>query len=200
MQTIKATSFRDATAEDWELATRLGRQQMLGDAGRRAIQLLKSQKDADKHGWQVNNYEHTLECATKALRAGESEEYVVAALLHDVGQDLNPYSHDKIAGDVLRHYVSEELHWVVANHQIFQLSFRDHSKFDTKAVEKFRGHPHFQAAMRFCERYDMDCFDGSYDWLPIEAFEPMVYRLFETGVRAFHAKYPYPYAASQAAD
>jgi hypothetical protein len=44
--------------------------------------------------------------------------------------------------------------------------------------------------MRFCEHYDMNCF-GPYDCLPLEAFEPMVYRLYEKSARAFHAKYPY---------
>ena len=187
---IKATSFREASAEDWDLVTRLGREAIQKNAGRPVIDLLRSQKDVPNHGWAVNNYEHSLQCATRALKNGESEEYVVSALLHDVCQDLNPYNHDKLAGDALRYYVSDELYWVVQNHQVFQLSFRDHSKFDTKACEKFRGHPHFEAAMRFCEHYDMNCF-GKYDYLPLETFEPMVYRLYEKGVQAFHAKHPY---------
>lgn len=189
--TVKATSFRQATAEDWEMVTQLGRESMVRDAGRAAIALLRSQKDAPRHGWQVNNYEHSIQCATKALKNGETEEYIVCALLHDIGQDLNPYNHDKLAGDTLRNMVSEENQWIVANHQIFQLSFRDHSRFDTKACERFRGHPYFEAAIRFCEFYDMDCFDGSYESLPLETFEPMVHRLFEKGIRDFNARYPY---------
>ena len=189
--TIKATNFRDATAEDWEIATRLGREAIERDAGKAVLDLLRAQKDVPRHGWQVNNYEHSLQCATRALRDGESEEYVVCALLHDVAQDVNPYNHDKLAGDVLRHMVSEENCWIVANHQIFQLSFRDHSRFDRTACERWRGHPHFEAALRFCEHYDMNCF-GRYDSLPLETFEPMVRRVFGQGVRAFHAKYPYP--------
>jgi predicted HD phosphohydrolase len=189
--TVKATSFRQATAEDWEMVTALGRDSMVRDAGRAAIALLRAQKDAPRHGWQVNNYEHSIQCATKALKNGETEEYIVCALLHDIGQDLNPYNHDKLAGDTLRNMVSEENQWIVANHQIFQLSFRDHSRFDTKACERFRGHPYFEAAIRFCEFYDMDCFDGSYESLPLETFEPMVYRLFEKGVQDFNARHPY---------
>jgi len=188
---VKATSFRDATAEDWEMVTQLGRESMVRDAGRAAIALLRAQKDGPRHGWQVNNYEHSIQCATKALKNGETEEYIVCALLHDIGQDINPYNHDKLAGDTLRHMVSEENQWIVANHQIFQLSFRDHSRFDTKACERFRGHPYFEAAIRFCEFYDMDCFDGSYESLPLETFEPMVYRLFEKGVQDFNTRHPY---------
>ncbi|MFM8989488.1 MAG: hypothetical protein ACKOUS_07575, partial [Alphaproteobacteria bacterium] len=95
--------------------------------------LLRSQKDVPRHGWQVNNYEHSLQCATRALRNGETEEYIVCCLLHDVTQDLNPSNHDKSAADLLRYHVSDENHWVIANHQIFQLSFRDHSRFDRAA-------------------------------------------------------------------
>ncbi len=46
--------------------------------------------------------------------------------------------------------------------------------------------------MRFCEQYDMNCFDGSYHALPLETFAPMVHRVYEKGIGAFHAKYPYP--------
>ena len=189
---IAAGSFRDASAEDWRYVTALGREAIRRDAGRAVLALLESQRHVPKHGWQVNNYEHSLQCATKALRDGQSEEYIVCALLHDVCQDINPYNHDKLAGDTLRYHVSEENCWVVANHQIFQLSFRDHSAFDKTACERYRGHPYFEAAMRFCERYDMDCFDGSYDWLPLTTFEPMVHRVYERGIDAFHAKHPYP--------
>jgi predicted HD phosphohydrolase len=189
---VAATNFRDATAEDWTYVTALGRAGILRDAGKAAIALLRSQKDAPRHGWQVNNYAHSLQCATRALRDGLDEEYVVCALLHDVGQDVNPYNHDKLAGDVLRYHVSEENCWVVANHQIFQLSFRDHSAFDKTACERYRGHPYFEPALLFCERYDMNCFGADYDSLPLETFEPMVHRVFEKGIRAFHAKYPYP--------
>jgi 2,2-dialkylglycine decarboxylase (pyruvate) len=34
--------------------------------------------------------------------------------------------------------------------------------------------------------------DGSYDWLPLTTFEPMVHRVYERGIDAFHAKHPYP--------
>jgi predicted HD phosphohydrolase len=190
---VSARSFREASAADWAYVTRLGREAMVKDAGRGVMALLRAQKDVPLHGWQVNNYTHSLQCATEALRRGESEEYIVCALLHDVAQDLNPYNHDKTAGDILRYHVSDENHWVVANHQIFQLSFRDNSQFDRTACERYRGHPYYEAAMRFCEFYDMNCFDGGYVSEPIETFEPMVHRLFEKGIDAFHAKHPYPY-------
>src|SRR6266536_2637634 len=71
-------------------------------------------------GYQVTRYEHSLQSATRAHREGRSEEYVVAALLHDIGDELAPYSHSQMVGAILRPYVSEDICWVVAHHGVFQ--------------------------------------------------------------------------------
>ena len=178
MKTVQATSFLTASAADWDSAVEIGNRHYVATAGEAVLKLLKSQKDDPKHGWQVNNYQHSLQCATRALRQGEDEEFVVCALLHDVGQELDPFSHDKIAAQILKPFVSEINHWVIENHQVFQLRFRINSKFDLDACEKYRGHPGFEKALYFCEHYDQNCFDPEYDHLPIERFEPMVRRMF----------------------
>ena len=49
---------------------------------------------------------------------------------------------------------------------------------DRDAREQFRGHPHFQACVDFCERWDQRAFDPDYDTRPLEAFEPAVRRVF----------------------
>jgi hypothetical protein len=41
-----------------------------------------------------------------------------------------------------------------------------------------RGHPWFDATVEFCERYDENCFDPGYDWLPLEHFAPAVRDVF----------------------
>jgi predicted HD phosphohydrolase len=178
MKTVQATSFLTASAADWETAVEIGNRHYVATAGEAVLNLLKSQKDDPKHGWQVNNYQHSLQCATRALRQGEDEEFVICALLHDVGQELDPFSHDKIAAQILKPFVSEINHWVIENHQVFQLHFRVNSKFDLDACEKYRGHPGFEKTLYFCEHYDQNCFDPEYDYLPIETFEPMVRRMF----------------------
>jgi len=178
MKTVQATSFLTASAADWDLAVEIGNRHYVAVAGEAVLKLLRSQKDDPKHGWQVNNYQHSLQCATRALRQGEDEEFVVCALLHDVGQELDPFSHDKIAAQILKPFVGEINHFVVENHQVFQLHFRVNSKFDLDACEKYRGHPGFEKALYFCEHYDQNCFDPEYDHLPIETFEPMVRKMF----------------------
>jgi len=151
MKRVQATTFLTASAADWDLAVEIGNRHYVAVAGEAVLKLLNSQKDDPKHGWQVNNYQHSLQCATRALRQGENEEFVVCALLHDVGQELDPFSHDKIAAQILRPFVREINHFVVENHQVFQLRFRVNSKFDRDACEKYRGHPGFEKALYFCE-------------------------------------------------
>jgi hypothetical protein len=74
MSMVSATSFTDATPEDWELAVGMGKRKYLADAGVAALNLLKAQEHEESNGWQVNNYQHSLSAATKALRNGEDEE------------------------------------------------------------------------------------------------------------------------------
>lgn len=177
-QKITATSFREATAEEWAISVETGTKHYLATAGDAALKLLESQKDDPITGFPVNNYTHSLQCATRALRRGESEDFIVATLFHDIGQEIDPLHHDKIAGRILLPFVSEANHWMVEHHQIFQLHFRTHSKFDVNACEKYRGHPHFEHALYFCENYDQNCFDPDYDSLPLATFVPMVKRIF----------------------
>ena len=59
-------------------------------------------------GYQVSRLEHSLQSATRALRAGESEEMIVAALLHDIGDELAPMNHSEYAASILKPFVSEK--------------------------------------------------------------------------------------------
>ena len=188
---IAATTFRDATVEEWEMAFRRSRQRDLEEAGAHVLNLLRSQEHVRSSGFQVNSYAHSLQAATKAQQAGMDEEYIVCALLHDVGEFLDPFNHGDIAGEIVKNFVSPDNHWMVANHPMFQLHFRDHSRYDREACERHRGHPAFERTMDFCERFDQSCFDGSYPSLPLGAFEPMVRRVFTRGYERMYAAHPY---------
>lgn len=129
--------------------------------------------------YQVTRLEHSLQTATRAYRAGEDEEAVVCALVHDIGDVLGPANHAELAAAVLRPYVSERNHWIVAHHGLFQEAYyAHHYGRDPNAREAYRGHPHFEATVDFCERYDQVSFDPDYDAKPLEFFEPMVRRVF----------------------
>jgi len=143
------------------------------------IGMLEAQK-GDPMGYQVTRYEHALQSATRAFRAGASEEMVVAALVHDIGDTLAPYNHPELAAAILKPYVSPETHWIVEKHGVFQgYYYFHHLGYDRNAREAYRGHEHFAATAAFCEDWDQVSFDPDYDTMPLSAFEPALHRVFE---------------------
>ena len=136
--------------------------------------------DGDYGGFPIDRLQHSLQTATRAHRGGESEAYVVMALLHDIGDTLGSYNHPDIAAAILKPFVDEKLHWMCQNHGVFQgYYFFHHLGMNRDMREAFRGHEHFEDTARFCELYDQTAFDPDYDSAPLAFFEPMVRRLFE---------------------
>jgi predicted HD phosphohydrolase len=130
-------------------------------------------------GYAVSRLAHILQSATRAERDGRPVDYVVAALIHDIGDGLAPYSHGSYAAAVLRPFVSEELCWIVSHHPVFQMHYYGaQTGDDANARDAYLGHPWYDATVEFCERYDENCFDPGYDWLPLEHFAPAVEEVF----------------------
>ena len=166
----------DGTQEDWTKIATAGLEYRVGLPGR-VIDHLKMLK-GDHGGFAVDRLEHSLQTATRAFRDGMDEEYVVCALLHDMGDVLCTSNHAELAATVLRPYVSEENHWLLKHHGIFQGYYFFHFVgLDKNAREQFRGHPNFERTAMFCARHDQNAFDPSYDTMPLEAFVPMVERV-----------------------
>src|SRR5215813_14665452 len=93
----------------------------------------------DKIGYKVDRYEHSLQTATRAFRDGADEETVVCALLHDIGDTLAPENHAQLGASVLRPYVSEDNHWLIRHHAIFQgYYYYHHIGLDRMERERFR--------------------------------------------------------------
>tara|TARA_B100000963_G_scaffold51175_3_gene39286 strand:+ start:1620 stop:2177 length:558 start_codon:yes stop_codon:yes gene_type:complete len=130
-------------------------------------------------GYQVSRLEHSLQSATRAYRNGESEEMVVAALLHDIGDELAPLNHSEYAAAILKPYVSEKTHWIVEKHGEFQMFYyAHHLGGDKNKRDKYKGHKYYQATIDFCEKYDQNSFDPNYKNLPLDFFKPMVKKIF----------------------
>lgn len=152
--------------------------------------------DGDFGGFPVDRLQHSLQTATRAHRGGESEAYVVMALLHDIGDTLGSFNHPDIAAAILRPFVDEKLHWIVEKHGIFQgYYFFHHLGLDRDMREAFRGHPHFEDTARFCEVYDQAAFDPGYETAPLDFFEPMVHRVFANPVNSIYKAAGEPAAA-----
>lgn len=131
-------------------------------------------------GYQISRLDHVLQAATRAYEAKESEQMIIAALLHDIGDELAPYSHSEMAASILRPFVNEEIYWVVKHHGLFQMYYyAHHSGGDRNARDQFKDHPYYETAVHFCHEYDQNCFDPNYPNKPLSFFEPMLRRVFE---------------------
>jgi predicted HD phosphohydrolase len=135
--------------------------------------------DGDFGGFPVDRLTHSLQTATRAHRDGRDEEYVVCALLHDIGDTLATFNHPDVPAAILKPFVSEANHWMVQHHGIFQgYYFFHHIGMDRDMREAFRGHPCFDQTEEFCARYDGPAFDAKAETMPLEFFEPMLRRVF----------------------
>ncbi|MDP9085562.1 MAG: HD domain-containing protein [Pseudomonadota bacterium] len=179
------TAMEEGTATDWRI---IG-EHFMPYAGQLAGRVLDHLRllDGDYGGFPVDRLQHSLQTATRAHLAGESEPYVVMALLHDVGDTLGSYNHPEIASAILRPFVDEKLHWMCHNHGIFQgYYFFHYLGLDRDMREKLRGHPHFEDTARFCELYDQSAFDPAYEAAPLDFFEPIVRRLLAAPIHSIY--------------
>lgn len=179
--------MEDGTKEEYVRVFELLKKFELGLADRvlSALKLLKNSYP----GETVNRYVHSLQTATRAHRDGREEEYVVAALLHDLGDMLASENHSEYAASILKPYVRPNTYWMIRQHGLFQgYYYFHHFGVDRNAREKHRGHPAYELCLDFCAKYDQMAFDPDYDTMPIEAFEPMVRRLFARVPWGAHAK------------
>jgi predicted HD phosphohydrolase len=143
----------------------------------------------DCGGFAVDRLTHSLQSATLALRDGMDEEYIVCALLHDIGDTLGSHNHSDIAAAILKPFVSEENHWTVEHHGIFQgYYFFQFGGLDRNMRDRFKGHPCFERTAMFCARHDQNAFDPAYDTMPLEAFEPMVRRVMACPKRSIYLR------------
>ena len=143
----------------------------------------------DCGGFAVDRLEHSLQSATLAHRDGMDEEYVVCALLHDIGDILLPANHAELAAVILKPYVSERNHWMLEHHGVFQgYYFFHYLGLDRDMREQFRGHPDFEYTAQFCHQYDQNAFDPAYESMPLEAFEPMLRRVVAQPKRSIYRR------------
>lgn len=171
MQTVQFTQMIDGTQAEYEMLHGLERQYIAGlpervTAGLRAL-------DDGLGGYQISRLQHSLQSATRAERDGADADWVVAALVHDIGDALAPENHSQLAAAIIRPYVRAEVTWVVNMHGIFQQYYYGHHLgLDRDAREAYRDHPWFDSCVRFCERWDQAAFDPAYPTETLEHFQP----------------------------
>jgi predicted HD phosphohydrolase len=170
------TRMEDSTAADWQT---IGSEFMqfsskLPDRIITHLRLLEN----DYGGFPVDRYTHCLQTATRALKDGRDEEYVVCALLHDIGDTLGSFNHADIGAAIVQPFVSEANHWMVKHHAIFQgYFFFQHIGMDRDLRDNFKSNPNYERTAEFCALYDNPAFDPNGETLPLAEFEPMLRRV-----------------------
>ena len=176
----KLVSFRkmeDGTREDYLLLDQSERDYAVGLPDRVLAALRKL--DHSLEGYPVSRLGHSLQVATRALEDKADDELVVAALIHDIGDELAPYNHAEVAAGIIRPYVRPEVSWIVQQHGLFQTYYYvHHLGGDRHARDRLKDHPWYEACVVFCERWDQPSFDPDYKARPLESFEPLVRRIF----------------------
>lgn len=179
---MKQAQFRnmmEGTREEYELIARYEHEYAKHLPSRILEALAKLDGGIGMGGFPISRYEHSLQSATRAMRDGADIEYIVAALVHDIGDDLSPYNHSDIAAAILKPYVRPEVTWGVQQHGLFQsYYFAHHYGKNRNGRDRYKDHPWYGACVNFCERWDQASFDPEYPSEPISTFEPMVYEIF----------------------
>jgi predicted HD phosphohydrolase len=130
-------------------------------------------------GYHITRLEHSLQTATRARLAGAEIDWVVAALLHDIGDELAPYNHSEFAASVLQPYVHEEIHWVVLHHGVFQsYYYAHHLGGDRNLRDRYIDHKWAPLCMQFCSEWDQNSFDPDFPIHDLTSFEADVREVF----------------------
>ncbi|MTH98102.1 HD domain-containing protein [Roseibium sp. RKSG952] len=170
--------MKDGTKADYELLAE-AEKPFLAATARRVLDELERQGAGTMPGYRIPRSEHGLQAATRAHRDGADTDWIVGALLHDIGDGLAPQNHDRISAEIIRPFVREEVAWVVEHHGIFQMVyFAHHYGWDANARDRFKDHIYFRSCADFCERWDQISFDPDYPSENLSFFEPMVEEVF----------------------
>ena len=170
--------MKDGDKEDYILLKELEKS-YISMTSDRIIEELKRQGTISLEGYQITRLEHGLQSGTRAFRDGADIDWIIGALLHDIGDGLAPQNHDRMSAEVIRPFVREEVSWVVEHHGIFQMIYyAHHYGWDKNARDKFKDNIYFQTCADFCERWDQKSFDPEYENKDLDFFKPMIKEVF----------------------
>ena len=178
MKTVEFTQMKDGTREDYMLL-REHEHAFNSLTPDRLMRTLAEQENETLEGYKITRLEHALGAATRAYREGADADWVVAALLHDIGDGLAPQNHDEFAATIIKPYVRDEVTWVVQHHGLFQMVYYAHFYgWNRDEREKYKDHPCYQSCVDFCERWDQSSFDPAYRYEKLDFFAPLVKDVF----------------------
>ena len=114
---IEKPSIEAFSAEDWAVMARQRREFAAAKQADIVLAMLRVGEDEPTFGYQINNFRHCLQSASRVLRAGLDEETVAVALLHDIGFTACPATHGDFAAALLQPYIGARNHWMLEHHR-----------------------------------------------------------------------------------
>ena len=169
--------MKNGSKEDYLLLDKNEKKYVNGTANR--IIKFMSGLNTSLEGYKINRLEHSLQTATRAFNDKASEEMIVAALLHDIGDELAPLNHSEYAATILKPYVSEKTHWIVEKHGEFQMYYYAHHLGENRNLrDKYKNHKYYNNTLEFCEKWDQTSFDPNFKSLKLKDFEPLIRKIF----------------------
>ena len=177
-EVVSFTRMDEGTHEDYQLLAKL-EGDFTAHTHERILTQLTSQAEETLSGYKINRLEHGLQAAARAEYDGADSDWIVAALVHDIGDGLAPQNHDRMAAEIIRPFVREEVAWVVEHHGIFQMKYyAHHYGWNPDKRDEFKSSPYWQSCVDFCERWDQTSFDPDYPMPPLKHFEPVLRQVF----------------------
>lgn len=175
---VSFTQMKDGTREDYLLLQEL-EEAYVGGTAPRLLDELAKQADETLTGYRITRLDHALQAATRAENDGADTDWIVSALLHDIGDRLAPANHDKFAAEIIRPYVRDECTWTVEHHGSFQkVYYMHHYGGNRDERDRFADHPYYRTCADFCERWDQSSFDPGYPTHDLDHFRPLVEAVF----------------------
>ncbi|PID65565.1 MAG: peptidase [Gammaproteobacteria bacterium] len=177
MKTVDFIQMKDGTKAEYEFLEEL-ESDYASKVGERLMDMLADLENT-LSGYRVSRLEHSLQSATRAYYDGADIDWIVTALLHDIGDVYAPYNHDEYAATVLAPYVREQCSWTVLVHGAFQMKYyAHHVGGDPNKRRHFADSPYFDDCDYFCEHWDQTSFDPDYPSKSLAFFRPMVLEVF----------------------
>ena len=166
MDHVKFTQMKDGDKEDYTFLINHQVEYTKGTADRLLCALVELDKGLS--GYQVTRLGHSVQSATRALNDGADVDWIVSALLHDIGDIHAPHNQDEYAASILRPFVREQCAWVVEKHGDFQLVYYGHHVGgNPNKRDAVKNHSYFDDCATFCERWDQSSFDPNFQSKPL---------------------------------
>jgi predicted HD phosphohydrolase len=126
-------------------------------------------------GHPLSLLDHSLQTATRARRAGASNDLVLAALLHHVGATLSVEGYAEISAAIARGYVSEDTYQIMRHHA--EYAWAHFGALRGRPVDqraRYAGQAWHADAARLADDWERLAYDPAYPTLPLSEFEPLL--------------------------